>query len=69
MTVEKSLEANTLTLEFDYFRLMRKCGNGGNTILEIEHLGIAVICCIHLLQSLIFAAFGSWYKTQTSFLF
>ena len=37
--------------EFNYFRLMGKCRDRSHTIFEIEYLSVAVICCIHLLQT------------------
>mgnify|MGYP007059901031 CR=1 FL=1 len=30
---------------------MGECGDSSHTILEVEHLGVTIICGIHLLQS------------------
>ena len=30
---------------------MSECRNGGHTILKVKYLRVAVICCIHLLQT------------------
>lgn len=44
--------SHTATLsKLDYFRLMGKRTDGSHTILEVEHLSIAIICSIHFLQT------------------
>ena len=40
-----------ILLELDHFRLMGERTNGSHTILKVEHLSVAIICSIHLLQS------------------
>ena len=40
-----------ISSKFYYFRLMGKCRDRSHTIFEIEYLSVAVICCIHLLQT------------------
>ena len=43
--------SHTATLsKLDYFRLMGKRTDGSHTILEVEHLSIAIICSIHFFQ-------------------
>ena len=37
--------------KLNHFRLMGECTNGSHTIFEVEHLSVAIICGIHLLQS------------------
>lgn len=44
--------SHTATLsKLDYFRLVGKRTDGSHTILEVEHLSIAIICSIHFFQT------------------